>query len=313
VIQLRDGRKASVTIGGTVSPAGGNFDEPVTQATVKVVGAFHGLSRDRSDARRYPAIDPLDSWSKYAGIIAAEKVERIRSLLQHGDEVRQMMTVVGEEGTTIRDLTLMLKSEFFDSSYLQQNAFDRIDGATNRERQQFVFDKVLEVLDLDFEFEEKDEARSIMMKIGNLFRDWNYAPWDPSVIAARETQHFASKTQDRRNDKHNPDKPEQDKPRRDSVSDEDKKANKPDAERQDRADVRGDFKKILAVIDDFIKRKGVTAASKRDGKAKEKPSSYLSQKAKSVTAGTRPRSRRTITGRGLDEEEKLPSQEDGKP
>ncbi len=91
-----------------------------------------------------------------------------------------------------------------------------------------------------------------------------------------------------------------------------KKRIKNDGERQDRADVRGDFKKILAEIDDFIEYKGVTAASKRDGKAKEKPSSYLSQKAKSVTTDARPRSRRTLSGRGPDEEEKLPSQEDGK-
>ena len=97
---------------------------------------------------------PLESWSKYTGIIEPGKVERVRSLLRRGEEVRQMMTVVGEEGTTIQDFTLMIKSEFFDSSYLQQNAFDRIDVATLRERQQFVFDKVLEVLNLDFEFEE---------------------------------------------------------------------------------------------------------------------------------------------------------------
>jgi hypothetical protein len=223
-----------------------------------------------------------------------------------------MMTVVGEEGTTIHDFTLMIKSEFFDSSYLQQNAFDRIDVATLRERQQFVFDKVLEVLNLDFEFEEKDEARSIMMKIGNLFRDWNYAPWDPSVIASREAEQTDSQAQDRNKDNNNPDEPEQDKPRADRVSDEDKKENKNDGEPQDRADVRGDFKKILGEIDDFIKRKGMRAESKRDDEAKEKPSSHLSQKAKSVRTDARPRSKRTLSGRGPDEEENLPSQEDSK-
>ena len=68
-VRLKDGRIGSITIGGTVSPAGGNFEEPVTQATLKVVGAFHGLSRERSDARKYPAIHPMDSWSKYAGVV----------------------------------------------------------------------------------------------------------------------------------------------------------------------------------------------------------------------------------------------------
>jgi len=145
-VELNDGRIASMTIGGTVSPAGGNFEEPVTQGTLKVVGAFQGLSRERSDARRYPAIDPLDSWSKYTGIIAPEKVAFAGSVLRRGSEVKQMMTVVGEEGTSVEDFIVMLKAEFFDDCYLQQDAFDEVDGATPKDRQEFVFDKVLEIL-----------------------------------------------------------------------------------------------------------------------------------------------------------------------
>ncbi|MDR2953373.1 MAG: V-type ATP synthase subunit A, partial [Treponema sp.] len=103
IVRLRDGSFGSVTIGGTVSPAGGNFEEPVTQATLKVVGAFHGLSRERSDARKFPAIHPLDSWSKYNGIIEAEKVEYAHGFMRRGMEVEQMMKVVGEEGTSIED------------------------------------------------------------------------------------------------------------------------------------------------------------------------------------------------------------------
>ena len=174
-LELHDGKVASVTIGGTVSPAGGNFEEPVTQATLKVVGAFHGLSRSRSDARRYPAIDPLDSWSKYPGIIDAAKVNRAKSLLRRGNEVRQMMTVVGEEGTSIEDFTIMLKAEFFDNVYLQQNAYDAVDGATPADRQRLVFDKVLEVLNLDFAFPTKDLARQTIVQATDLFRNWNYA------------------------------------------------------------------------------------------------------------------------------------------
>ncbi len=175
-IELRDGRTASVTVGGTVSPAGGNFEEPVTQGTLKVVGAFHGLSRARSDARRYPAIDPLESWSKYKGIIEWDKVEKMRDLLGRGNEVKQMMTVVGEEGTPIDDFTLMLKAEMFDFCYLQQNAFDEVDAATPKDRQQFVFDKILEVMDLEFDFDSKEQARSTLVYIQDLFRNWNYAP-----------------------------------------------------------------------------------------------------------------------------------------
>jgi V/A-type H+-transporting ATPase subunit A len=178
IVRLNDGTTGSLTIGGTVSPAGGNFEEPVTQGTLKVVGAFHGLSRSRSDARRYPAIDPLDSWSKYPGIISPEKVARIQSLLRRGNEIKQMMTVVGEEGTSVEDFTTSLKAEFFDNVFLQQNAFDEVDAATNADRQRLVFDKVLEVLDLDFEFEDKDEARRILVRVTDRYRNWNYAPWN---------------------------------------------------------------------------------------------------------------------------------------
>ncbi len=178
VIELKDGSKGSLTIGGTVSPAGGNFEEPVTQGTLKVVGAFHGLSRARSDARRYPAIDPLDSWSKYVGIIDPQKVNRVRALLKRGNEVKQMMTVVGEEGTPLEDFIIMLKAEFFDNVYLQQNAFDPVDAATPAERQRIVFDLVLRVLDFDFQPADKDQARRILVRATDLYRNLNYAPMD---------------------------------------------------------------------------------------------------------------------------------------
>ena len=134
--------------------------------------------RARSDARRYPSIDPLDSWSKYIGLIDPNKVARVRKLLSRGNEIRQMMTVVGEEGTPISDFTTMLKSEFFDNVFLQQNAFDEVDAATSAERQQFVFDKVLDIIDMDFGFEDKDEARRVIMKATDRYRNWNYAAWD---------------------------------------------------------------------------------------------------------------------------------------
>ena len=144
------------------------------------------MSRDRSDARRYPAIDPLDSWSKYKGIIDPEKVVRMHQVLKRGDEIHQMMTVVGEEGTPIDDFTIMLKAEFFDSAYLQQNAFDEVDAATSIDRQRFVFDKILEVIETDFDFETKDQARNSLKKISSMFINWNYAPWDDSVVPESE-------------------------------------------------------------------------------------------------------------------------------
>lgn len=177
-IELKDGTFGSLTIGGTVSPAGGNFEEPVTQATLKVVGAFHGLSRARSDARRYPSVDPLESWSKYRGIIDSRKSARAAKILRRGNEVRQMMAVVGEEGTSIEDYVTALKGDFFDNVYLQQNAFDAVDAATPAERQRFVFDKVLAVMEMAFAFADKEQARTTLVGIQDLFRNWNYAAAD---------------------------------------------------------------------------------------------------------------------------------------
>ena len=176
-VKLHDGNFGSVTIGGTVSPAGGNFEEPVTQATLKVVGAFHGLSRERSDARRYPAIDPLISWSKYKSFIDEEQVKKARQILRKGYDVAQMMKVVGEEGTSLLDYTDYLKGEFFDYVYLQQNAFDKVDEATIEERQKYVFNFIYQILGSEFNFKDKEEALHFFQKLRQEFRGWNSAPW----------------------------------------------------------------------------------------------------------------------------------------
>jgi V/A-type H+-transporting ATPase subunit A len=172
-VRLKDGRTASVTIGGTVSPAGGNFEEPVTQATLKVVGAFHGLSRERSDARKYPAIDSLESWSKYTGVIQTDKVEYARAILFRGSEVNQMMKVVGEEGTGVEDYITYQKSELLDSVYLQQNSFDPVDAAVIVERQQYSFDKLFKVLCAKFKLTDKKDVRLYFNEIRQKLLDWN--------------------------------------------------------------------------------------------------------------------------------------------
>ena len=176
-VKLKNGDIGSVTIGGTVSPAGGNFDEPVTQATLKVVGGFHGLSRARSDARRYPAIDPLDSWSKYNSVIDQDRVEKARAILRKGNEIGQMMKVVGEEGTSLEDFTTYLKGEFLDAVYLQQNAFSDSDSSTPVERQRVMFDMMEKVLVTEFEFPEKDATRKFMLALQQAFIDWNDKPF----------------------------------------------------------------------------------------------------------------------------------------
>jgi V/A-type H+-transporting ATPase subunit A len=172
-VRLRDGRFGSVTIGGTVSPAGGNFEEPVTQATLKVVGAFHGLSRERSDARKYPAIDPLGSWSKYPGIINVKKVEYTRNILFKGSEINQMMKVVGEEGTSVADYITYQKGELLDAVYLQQNSFDPIDTSVSVERQIHTFDLLFKILAASYQIEDKKEVRIFFNTVRQKFLDWN--------------------------------------------------------------------------------------------------------------------------------------------
>lgn len=177
IVRLRDGTKGSVTIGGTVSPAGGNFEEPVTQATLKVVGAFHGLTRERSDARKYPAIDPIASWSKYKSVIRKDWVDFARSTFIKGVDVNQMMKVVGEEGTTTSDFILYTKSEFLDAVYFQQNSFDEVDASVSVERQTYTFKKVLAILGSEFALDSKDDARTFFNQLRQIFLDWNYSEW----------------------------------------------------------------------------------------------------------------------------------------
>ena len=195
IVKLRDGNVGSVTIGGTVSPAGGNFEEPVTQATLKVVGAFHGLSRERSDARKYPAIDPLISWSKYKSVIREELVSYARKVFLRGVEVNQMMKVIGEDGTTTEDYIEYLKSEFVDAVYMQQNSFDEVDSAVSVDRQKYTFAKVVKVLGSDFDLADKDSARNFFNQLRQKFLDWNYTLWNTEDFKKAEKDvdaHYAS-------------------------------------------------------------------------------------------------------------------------
>jgi len=153
-----------------------------------VVGAFLGLTWARSNARRFPAIDPLISWSKYPDQMK-EKLEQIapgwvgmikdaQELIFSGDEVKKMMDVIGEEGTSLSDFIIYLKVEFLDSVYLQQNAFDKVDAYNTIERQVHTFSKVYQVLKKDIPARDKDDARNIFFRITSIFKNWNSAPWE---------------------------------------------------------------------------------------------------------------------------------------
>ncbi len=188
MVRLRNGKIGSLTIGGTVSPAGGNFEEPVTQSTLAVVGAFHGLSKIRSDARRYPAIDPLISWSKYIDEVAKEMDNRLKGwsdivkkafrILREGDEIGKRMEVVGEEGISMHDMVIFLKSELYEFCYLQQNAFDKEDAYCPLQRQIPLLSLVQQIFDTDFVFEAHDEARSFFLELQNEMKNMNYMPFE---------------------------------------------------------------------------------------------------------------------------------------
>ena len=187
-VRLRHGKIASVTIGGTVSPAGGNVEEPVTQATLKVVGAFHGLSRERSDARKYPSIHPIDSWSKYQGVVDMARVEEARGILRRSSEINQMMKVIGEEGTSAEDYILYQKGELLDAVYLQQNSFDPIDAACEPERQAHEFNVLYDVLTRDYALSDKKEIRAFFNQVRQEFLDWHGTVYGTPEFAAQETK-----------------------------------------------------------------------------------------------------------------------------
>ncbi len=187
VIALKNGAVGSLTIGGTVSPAGGNFEEPVTQSTLSVVGAFHGLSRARSDARRYPAIDPLISWTKYVDVVSREldvkssgwgkMVQKASQLLREGDDIGKRMEVVGEEGIALHDMVTYLKCELYEFAYLQQNAFDKEDAYCPLERQIELFQLINKIFDAPFEFASHDEARDYFLELQNEVKNMNFIPY----------------------------------------------------------------------------------------------------------------------------------------
>lgn len=202
VLALKHGKQGSLTIAGAVSPAGGNFEEPVTQATLAVVGAFLGLSRERSDSRRYPSIDPLISWSKYTPDVSrelesqvfgwGEMVAKAAKFLKAGSEIGKRMEVVGEEGTAIEDMIIYLKAELYDFCYLQQNAFDKEDAYCPLNRQIELFQLVNSIFDTEFNFATHDDAREFFLGLQNQIKNINFmahgsAQYKHALIKVQET------------------------------------------------------------------------------------------------------------------------------
>jgi V/A-type H+-transporting ATPase subunit A len=189
IVRCADNSTGSVTMIGTVSPAGGNFEEPVTQATLSTVKTFLGLSYDRAYKRFYPAIDPLISWSRYLdqmepwyrenyGEDWVPAVKETHDLLHRGDSINQMMQVTGEEGVTIEDYVTHQKALLVDMVFLQQDAFDAVDVSMSRERQIESFKLVREIVTMELDFESKEATREFFTRLTSLYKNWNYTAAD---------------------------------------------------------------------------------------------------------------------------------------
>jgi V/A-type H+-transporting ATPase subunit A len=199
VLQTNDGSLGSLTMIGTVSPAGGNFDEPVTQSTLGTVKTFLGLSSARAYKRFYPAVDPLISWSRYLDQLRpyfdqhlqpgwTDAVHILSQLLSQGDSIYQMMQVTGEEGITLEDYVIYQKALLLDMAYLQQDAYDPVDVSVPLERQKEVFTLVRGLIQRDYPFKGKDEARSFFTQLAGLLKNLNYAPRDAQEYTAYRAQ-----------------------------------------------------------------------------------------------------------------------------
>lgn len=191
LLRTNDGSVGALTMIGTVSPAGGNFEEPVTQSTLAAVKCFLGLSAERAYKRFYPAVDPLLSWSRYRAQLAPwfetmlgaswpSRVAEMEQLLKRGQDVTQMMQVTGEEGVTLDDFVAQQAALFVDMVYLQQDAFDQVDAAAPLPRQRRLFDMVYAAVMRSYAFDNKSAARQYFTRLTGLYRNLNYAIPDSS-------------------------------------------------------------------------------------------------------------------------------------
>ena len=190
LVHLRSGATGSVTFLGTVSPAGGNLKEPVTESTKKAARCFYALSQQRADSKRYPAIDPLDSYSKYLeypeiveyldGHIEPGWVKSVmegKTLVQRGKEAAEQINILGDDGVPVEYHERFWKSELLDFVILQQDAFDSIDANCPIERQKYMFDLVMDVCRKEYNFGDFEECSAYFKALINLFKQLNYTEW----------------------------------------------------------------------------------------------------------------------------------------
>ena len=199
-VVLNNGETGSITFIGTVSPAGGNLKEPVTENTKKVARCFYALEQDRADKKRYPAVNPIDSYSKYIEYPEFEdyiskringewigKVNEIKTRLQRGKEIAEQINILGDDGVPVDYHVIFWKSELIDFVILQQDAFDEIDAVTPMERQEEILNMVIEICHTDFTFDNFNEVMDYFKKMINICKQMNYSKFkSPEYEAFRQ-------------------------------------------------------------------------------------------------------------------------------
>ncbi|OGJ87566.1 MAG: V-type ATP synthase subunit A [Candidatus Raymondbacteria bacterium RifOxyA12_full_50_37] len=200
-VNLRNGTTGSITFIGTVSPAGGNLKEPVTESTKKAARAFYALAQSRADSKRYPAIDPIDSYSKYleyAEVVEyfdkalekgwVDKVLKMKDMLLRGKEARDQINILGDDGVPVEYHITFNKAEIIDFIILQQDAFDTIDQSTSLDRQRYMVNKVLDIGATAFAFDNFDEISAYFKKVINLLKQMNYQEYKSETFGSFEKE-----------------------------------------------------------------------------------------------------------------------------
>ena len=190
-VYLKNGKTGSVTFIGTVSPAGGNLKEPVTENTKKVARCFYALEQERADRKRYPAVNPIDSYSKYLEYpefqeyisqhIAPdwlEKVNELKMRLQRGKEISEQINILGDDGVPVENHVTFWKAELIDFVILQQDAFDDIDCNSPLARQKYMLDLVAKICHTEFEFEDFNQVTAFFKGLINVLKQMNYSEFE---------------------------------------------------------------------------------------------------------------------------------------